>query len=417
MGAGARPRTLPAALAPVLVGTSIAYSYLAPLLAPRRPSRVAATAAWFGVRPAHRLDAGPGRELRHARRRPRALTLVGSSRSARCSRWSSRSRCRWASTTRTTTATASAAPTTRASARCASSARGSRRRASVKLRGVRDVRRRRARRPRARAAHPGVVAARSSARPRSSRRGSTPAARAPTGTPVSASCSCSCSSASSPSRARRTCRPSRISWLALAGGVACGALSVAILLANNLRDIPTDTVAGKRTLAVRLGDARTRAAYPSRRHASSSPAASRSADVAVGAARTARAAARGARRASCAAARSAATSSPCSRAPASCCSRTPCCPRHRPVSRTPHVRRCQRTSRFSGTSESAGQARSVGSGRRGRRRRGCRASRASPPGIAGGAGGAGGVRSGHGSTGGVEVVVGRCSARADSRRW
>jgi 1,4-dihydroxy-2-naphthoate octaprenyltransferase len=52
-----------------------------------------------------------------------------------------------------------------------------------------------------------------------------------------------------------------ISWLAVAGGVACGSLSVGILLANNLRDIPTDTVSGKRTLAVRLGDARTRSAY------------------------------------------------------------------------------------------------------------------------------------------------------------
>ena len=31
--------------------------------------------------------------------------------------------------------------------------------------------------------------------------------------------------------------------------------------ANNLRDIPTDTVAGKRTLAVRLGDRRTRLLY------------------------------------------------------------------------------------------------------------------------------------------------------------
>ena len=32
-------------------------------------------------------------------------------------------------------------------------------------------------------------------------------------------------------------------------------------MANNLRDIPTDTVAGKRTLAVRLGDERTRGLY------------------------------------------------------------------------------------------------------------------------------------------------------------
>ena len=52
-----------------------------------------------------------------------------------------------------------------------------------------------------------------------------------------------------------------ITPLAVAGGVACGALSVAILLANNLRDIPTDSIAGKHTLAVRLGDRGTRVAY------------------------------------------------------------------------------------------------------------------------------------------------------------
>lgn len=38
-------------------------------------------------------------------------------------------------------------------------------------------------------------------------------------------------------------------------------LAVAILVVNNLRDIPTDRAAGKRTTAVRLGDARTRRAY------------------------------------------------------------------------------------------------------------------------------------------------------------
>ncbi|HZJ04168.1 MAG TPA: 1,4-dihydroxy-2-naphthoate polyprenyltransferase [Nocardioidaceae bacterium] len=40
-----------------------------------------------------------------------------------------------------------------------------------------------------------------------------------------------------------------------------GALACAILVANNLRDIPTDRVVGKRTLAVVLGDERTRALF------------------------------------------------------------------------------------------------------------------------------------------------------------
>ena len=47
----------------------------------------------------------------------------------------------------------------------------------------------------------------------------------------------------------------------MAAAVAVGFLSCALLVANNLRDIPTDEVAGKRTLAVRLGDARTRWLY------------------------------------------------------------------------------------------------------------------------------------------------------------
>ena len=49
--------------------------------------------------------------------------------------------------------------------------------------------------------------------------------------------------------------------LALYGAVGIGALACAILVVNNLRDIPTDTVAGKRTLAVVLGDERTRYLY------------------------------------------------------------------------------------------------------------------------------------------------------------
>ncbi|YAL83787.1 1,4-dihydroxy-2-naphthoate polyprenyltransferase [Dermacoccaceae bacterium W4C1] len=48
---------------------------------------------------------------------------------------------------------------------------------------------------------------------------------------------------------------------AWAGAVGVGAISCAVLVANNLRDIPSDTEAGKRTLAVRLGDAGTRRLY------------------------------------------------------------------------------------------------------------------------------------------------------------
>ena len=43
--------------------------------------------------------------------------------------------------------------------------------------------------------------------------------------------------------------------------VGVGALACAILVVNNLRDVPTDTAAGKRTLAVRLGEERTRGLY------------------------------------------------------------------------------------------------------------------------------------------------------------
>ena len=40
--------------------------------------------------------------------------------------------------------------------------------------------------------------------------------------------------------------------------IAVGCFSSAVLVVNNLRDIPSDTESGKITLAVRLGDARTR---------------------------------------------------------------------------------------------------------------------------------------------------------------
>jgi 1,4-dihydroxy-2-naphthoate polyprenyltransferase len=48
---------------------------------------------------------------------------------------------------------------------------------------------------------------------------------------------------------------------ALYAAVGIGAIACAILVANNLRDIPTDRGAGKNTLAVRLGDGRTRMFY------------------------------------------------------------------------------------------------------------------------------------------------------------
>ena len=52
-----------------------------------------------------------------------------------------------------------------------------------------------------------------------------------------------------------------LSWLGLAASVPAGLLACALLMVNNLRDIGTDTVAGKRTLAVMLGDARSRVGY------------------------------------------------------------------------------------------------------------------------------------------------------------
>ena len=46
-----------------------------------------------------------------------------------------------------------------------------------------------------------------------------------------------------------------ITGLSVVMGLAMGSAACALLVVNNLRDIPTDTAAGKRTLAVRLGDA------------------------------------------------------------------------------------------------------------------------------------------------------------------
>jgi 1,4-dihydroxy-2-naphthoate octaprenyltransferase len=53
----------------------------------------------------------------------------------------------------------------------------------------------------------------------------------------------------------------RVPLAALLAGGAVGAFAAAIMSVNNLRDIPTDGPAGKRTLAVRIGDARARSLY------------------------------------------------------------------------------------------------------------------------------------------------------------
>ncbi|XVQ88262.1 1,4-dihydroxy-2-naphthoate polyprenyltransferase [Microbispora siamensis] len=53
----------------------------------------------------------------------------------------------------------------------------------------------------------------------------------------------------------------RLAWLSLAAAVPVGLLACALLVVNNLRDIVTDGPSGKRTLAVVLGDSRTRLAY------------------------------------------------------------------------------------------------------------------------------------------------------------
>jgi len=53
----------------------------------------------------------------------------------------------------------------------------------------------------------------------------------------------------------------RVTALALVAGCGVGCFACALLVVNNLRDIPTDATAGKRTLAVRLGDPRTRSVF------------------------------------------------------------------------------------------------------------------------------------------------------------
>ncbi|GAA2235738.1 1,4-dihydroxy-2-naphthoate polyprenyltransferase [Rarobacter faecitabidus] len=52
-----------------------------------------------------------------------------------------------------------------------------------------------------------------------------------------------------------------VSFAGVLGAVAIGLLACALLMVNNIRDIATDFTAGKRTLAVRLGERRARRAF------------------------------------------------------------------------------------------------------------------------------------------------------------
>ena len=53
----------------------------------------------------------------------------------------------------------------------------------------------------------------------------------------------------------------QLSGAAWLGAVSTGLIATALLMANNVRDIPTDATVGKKTLAVRLGDRAARIAY------------------------------------------------------------------------------------------------------------------------------------------------------------
>ncbi|MFT6942317.1 MAG: 1,4-dihydroxy-2-naphthoate octaprenyltransferase [Nitriliruptoraceae bacterium] len=53
----------------------------------------------------------------------------------------------------------------------------------------------------------------------------------------------------------------RLAVAPVIAGIAMGALATALLVVNNLRDIPTDEATGKRTLAVRIGERDTRRLY------------------------------------------------------------------------------------------------------------------------------------------------------------
>jgi len=52
-----------------------------------------------------------------------------------------------------------------------------------------------------------------------------------------------------------------VTWPAGLGAVGVGLLACALLMVNNIRDVPGDALAGKRTLAVRMGERWARRAY------------------------------------------------------------------------------------------------------------------------------------------------------------
>ena len=209
---GARPRTLPAAVVPVAVGAAARWVRVGRRGGAWRVALVVSLALQVGVNYANDYSDGVRGHRRRAGR-PGAAGRLGAGAAG----------CREAG-------------------------------------GVRGLRRRRGGRAGAGGRHELVDASPSGWRP-SPRRGSTPGGRARTGTPGWARCSCSCSSGWSPRSARRTWPSSEVTGLSVLMGCAAGCLACALLVVNNLRDIPSDTTAGKRTLAVRLGDARTRWMY------------------------------------------------------------------------------------------------------------------------------------------------------------
>ena len=54
---------------------------------------------------------------------------------------------------------------------------------------------------------------------------------------------------------------SHLPWWLWVAGSGIGLISISLLMVNNIRDIRTDALVGKRTLAVRMGDRRARWAY------------------------------------------------------------------------------------------------------------------------------------------------------------